>query len=47
MACNKNSYENEGLAEVAADYVNSKEGRIIVTTYRCDICLDWHLTSVN
>ena len=43
--CNKTSYENEGLAQITADYINREKS--IVKIYKCQSCGDWHLTSIN
>ena len=50
--CGKVSYENQGLALVSGDEFNKhriKEGdyELIFTSYKCTVCLDWHLTSLN
>jgi len=49
MSCYKTSYESEGLALVAIDELinNGVKDANLLSTYKCDVCEYWHLTSTK
>jgi hypothetical protein len=49
MDCYKKAYESEGMALTVIDELiaNDVDGAKDLTTYQCDECHYWHLTSIK
>jgi hypothetical protein len=49
MDCNKNAYESEGMALAVIDELiaSGVEGSKNLSTYKCETCEMWHLTSTK
>lgn len=45
--CNKRCYGSRKLAKAALKEINMREGFALADVYFCDICSNWHTTSVD